>query len=407
MSKFLSKDALPRQKKALLFLLVPLALLPPWSMDIYISSVPGMKVALEATALQVQGTLSFYMIGMALGQLFMGPLVDAFGRRRIGLITLGGYTAASAGCALSTDIHGLMVMRFLQALFICGGGSIMVWAMIRDIISDEARGKVFSYINGVVGLGPTLAPLCGGYLVLVFHSWRASFWCLTLYGAFMLALLGMTLPETLTQEHRLSLDWKGLGQRYRQLLRHPIFMRYAACSGIGMAALFAYFSVSPLLLIERLGVLPQWYGLYFGLNALGFMLGCFVASQIQIPGDPAPTLRKGLLCVLTGGLCLGLLEMRYGVSLWGIVLPNLIVAMGVGFIFGPAMAGALAPFGSMAGTASALLGVIQFVIASGVGAWVAGQATNSILPYALSLLVLAGLGLWAMQGVSNGGLGPP
>lgn len=387
-------------KKIILWALTPLILLPPISMDIYVPSVPSMKMYLNTTAELVQWTLSIFMIGMSLGQIIIGPLIDRFGRRVIGLIALTLYTLSSFACATAHSIFTLIIARLFQALSACGC-YVMVWTIIRDIIPISQQGKVFSILNGISGLGPLLAPLLGGYLVLWFYSWRAPFLFLTIYAFLVFLVLLKVLPETLHPDKKLPLAWKQIFKRFKYLLQHPPFLRYAFAGGIGMSCLFAYFSISPILFIEQLGVPAHQYGLYFAANGLVYVLGCLITAQLQKQIALSTLVNTGCFLICLGAAMMFVLAKIQGLTLLGIVIPNFILAFGVGFIFGPAMAGALKPFGAMAGTAAACMGFLQFSLAALVGALVSRATHQSIAPYALTLFFLALLAVVFLHGLND------
>ena len=326
----------------------------------------------------------------------MGPLVDRFGRRTVGLSALTLYVLSSFACGHAENISELIGARLFQALGACGC-YVMVWTVIRDIIPETQRGKTFSYLNGLSGLGPLIAPLLGGYLVLWFHSWRAPFIFLSLYSTIVLAVLLMVLPETLHPSKKLPLEWGQIFKRFGVLLSHPQFIRYALSAGVGMSCLFAYFSISPILLIEQLGVPAHQYGFYFAANGLTYVLGCLITSQLQKQFGFAVLVQTGCLLICSGALIMFFLSKMLGLTLLGVVIPNCLLAFGVGFIFGPAMAGALQPFGHMAGTASACMGGLQFILAAFVGVAVSGQTLSSIEPYAATMFVLAFMALMIVR----------
>lgn len=367
---------------------MPLVILPPLSMDIYISSIPSMKLHMDTTTSMVQWTLTVFIIGMAFGQIISGPLVDRFGRRPIGIMALALYWLGTGSCWLAQNIEMLIVSRGVQALGACGC-YVMLWTVLRDLVEDSRRGRVFSYFNSLGGIAPIIAPIIGGYLVLFFGTWRASFAFLWLYASILLLLLFRFLPETLPKGHELSLDWKGLLKRFKHLLKHPTFLCYAFCCGVGMSALFTYFSVSPLLLIERCGVLESHYGFYFGANAITYTAGCLLASHWQKKHPPKWVLQWGCVLLILGSGLMLFWNGIWGLSVPALVFPNMMIAFGVGCILGPGMASALAPFGDMAGTASACLGSFQFLLAALVGGVVTGNGVETAMGYASTLLLLA------------------
>ena len=342
---------------ALILLLALLQSVTPLSVDLYLPALPSITRALHTTQAPLQLTLSGFMIGFAVGQLFWGPIGDRFGRRGPMLLGLMLYVAASAGCALATDVWSLVGWRIVQSL---GGCALPVLgsAMVRDSFEREEEGaRVRSLMQMVGAVAPMVAPLIGGQLMLL-GSWRILFWVLTGFGALAL-FAALWLSETLTAETRRVLHPIDMVKGYGELLTHRAYLAWVLPAGLTGAGMFAYISGTPFVYIDYFHVPPQAYGLLFGLNMLG-VIGASALNGILVRRLGAVRMFN-LVC---GVVCLaGLAIAAAGVSGFG-GLPALVVGIFVfvammGPISANAAAGALAGFPHKAGAAAALMGFLS------------------------------------------------
>ena len=351
----------------------------PMSIDMYLPALPAIGRSLGADTASVQLTLSAFFIGLAFGQAIYGPLADRFGRKGplyFGLIV---YIAASIGCALAADIEALIGLRLLQALGGCVG-IVIARAVVRDLYGHQESARMFSVLMLVMGVAPILAPLLGGY-VLIWLGWRAIFWVLALFGLSCLIAAALILPET-RPAHTVKPNVFSAIAGYGQLLVDRRFIGYTLAGGLAQAGLFAYISGSPFVFIEVFGVPAQHYGWLFGLNALGLIVASQINRRLLSRRTPDELLKWANLANALFGIALA------GIALSGVgglpllLLPLFGYVTALGFTFPNAAAGALAPFGDRAGSASALLGSVQFGIAAVAGAAVGLLHDDTAMPMA-------------------------
>ncbi len=344
----------------------------PMGTDMYLPGMPTIGVDLRATQDQVQWTLSAFFLGFGVGQLVWGALGDRFGRRGPIAVGILLYAVACAGCSLSSDIAHLAGWRFIQGVGACAG-PVLVRAMIRDVFERDRAARTLSMMMLVMGAAPIIAPLIGGQ-ILVWANWRWIFWGQGIFGAIaMLALF--TLPETLARDRRSSLRPMTLALSYRQLLTNRSYLGYAFGSACIYGGMFAFISGSPFVYIDLFGVAPENFGFLFGINIVGMMAMSTVNSRIVMRFGAERILRIGTMLAAAAGL-LVLVVATLGLGgLWGLVGALLLFMAMMALINANAMACAMQSFPHMAGTASALAGMLQFSV-GGVAGWVVGLLAN-------------------------------
>ncbi|MEO8008185.1 MAG: Bcr/CflA family multidrug efflux MFS transporter [Betaproteobacteria bacterium] len=355
------KAVLPNSNFRTTLILSALVAFAPMSIDMYLPALPALERYFATDTASVQQTLASFFLGLAVGQLFYGPIADRFGRKPPLYFGLTLYVAASAGCALALDIGSLIGLRFLQALSGCAG-MVVARAVVRDLYDHQESARVFSVLLMVMGIAPVLAPLAGGYL-LTWLGWRSIFWVLAIFGGSCLLAVKFRLPETLSASMprvRLSLALSN----YAGLLADRRFLGYALSGGFGQAGMFAYISGSPFVFIDLFGVPANAYGWLFGLNAAG-IIAFTQANRLLLLRFHADRI-LGIANLANVALCLVLLASAVSeiAGLVGIVIPLFFIVSLRGLTFPNASAGAMAPFPRKAGSASALLGSVQFAIAA-------------------------------------------
>ncbi len=345
----------------LVVILGALSAFAPLATDMYLPALPTLERAFAASSLQVQLTLATFFAGFAVGQSLFGPITDRFGRKRPLYFGLGVFVASSVACALAPSIHAFSLFRFLQAFGACAG-LVISRAMVRDLFDPQQAVRVFSALMLVFGVAPILAPLIGGYL-LVWFGWQAIFAALAAFGLACLAAIALLLPETHKAENVQPLSLKPVLAGYGRLLVHREFVGYTLTSGFSMAGMFAYIAGSPFVFIELYGVPAQQYGWLFGLNAAGLIAASQINGRLLHRRFGSHAILRvtniaqsicGLVLLLTaatgfGGLAGILLPLFGFISCNGLKMPN-------------ATALAMAPHGRNAGTASALMGTMQFTL---------------------------------------------
>ena len=360
------------------------------SIDMYLPGLPAIAAEFGAPTSAAQFTLASFFIGLALGQAIHGPLADRYGRKPPLYAGLALYVLASIGCALAPDLTTLIILRFLQAVGGCAG-IVIARAIVRDCYDAHTSARVFSLMMLIMGLAPILAPFLGGW-ILWFAGWRAIFVVLTLFGLGGLLAVWRYLRET-RPAHTIASTSIGAALRvYGDLLRDRHFIGYVLAGGLAHAGMFAYITGSPHVFIEVYGVPAQHFGWLFGLNALGLIASSQVNRHLLARHSADAILRRANRS--TALLGLGLLGVAG--SGWGglpmLLLPLFGYSVSLGFTAPNAMANALAHQGSRAGSASALLGALQFGLATVASTLVGLLGHGSAVPMAA---VIASCGLLA------------
>jgi DHA1 family bicyclomycin/chloramphenicol resistance-like MFS transporter len=375
----------------LAIILGALVALGPLSIDMYLPAFPELAREFRTDAASVQITLASYFVGLAIGQAFYGALSDRFGRKLPLYAGLAIFISASLGCVLVSSINALIVLRFVQAL---GGCAAMVIsrAVVRDTFDERESARVLSTLMLVMGVAPILAPLVGGWLV-VHQGWHAIFLVLAGFGIVNLLSVWLNLPESLPAERRQRHDLGSVMRVYGALLRDAHFMRFALAGGVTIAGMFAYIAGSPYVFMELHGVLPENYGWIFGSNAAGLI----AASQLN--GWLAMRVRRDRLLTLAmivaalGGGGLAVTGLTGWGGLFGILVPLFAYVAMIGFVLPLCAALAMAPHGRNAGSASALLGVLQFVLGAVTGSLVGTLHDGTARPMTL---IIAGCSIGAL-----------
>lgn len=373
-----------------------LTAMAPLSVDIYLPALPMLQRTFGADEARTLFTLSAFLIGFGVGQLFIGPLSDRIGRKRPLIAGLLLYLAASVGCALANSITAVIAWRFIQALGGCAV-PVLVQAMVRDMFDREQGARIFSLNMLVMGAAPIAAPLIGGQIVVLL-DWRAIFWVLGLFGVLALACV-VALPETLSAERRDRAHPIAMILGYADLLASRRYVGYLACTTFYYVALFGFIAGSPFAYIEHFRVPAQYYGFLFGLNILGMMAGSFLNAQLVLRRGSDRLLRLGCIIGVIGAVLLVAFGARGVGGIAGIAVPSFVLLSMLSMVSANAMAGALGEFPHRAGSAAALAGALQFGIGALAGALVGWLANGTPAPMCLimaggvALALLANLAL--------------
>ncbi|HTR85960.1 MAG TPA: Bcr/CflA family multidrug efflux MFS transporter [Reyranella sp.] len=373
----------------LLVLLALLSAFTPLSIDMYLPALPTIVRDLDSTAGDIQLTLSAFMLAFGFGQIFYGPAGDRFGRRPVILSGIVVYIVTTIGCVYAADGAHLILLRFLQGLAACGS-VVLARTMVRDLAEREQAARAMSLIMACSSAAPMLAPLIGSQVLLLW-GWRAIFWVLAGVGVIGLVFASLRLPETLKPEYRQPLHLGSVVGRFGSLLTHRAFMGYALTSTFQFAALMSWLSGSPFAFIQGYGVSPRTFGLIFG-SAIVLFTGCNLLNARFAPRiGSARILRAAVYVPIVFGplgLVLALIEQRTGAIGWWPFLFFIVPQVGMMALVVPnATAMALHRYPHMAGTASSLMGMMQYGIGSLFGVAV-GQAFNgTMVPLTASLAV--------------------
>jgi MFS transporter, DHA1 family, multidrug resistance protein len=386
-----------RRYTQLVLVLGALIALGPLTIDMYLPAFPRIAQDLGATDSAVQLTLTGMLLGLAGGQLVIGPLSDALGRRRPLLVGIGAHALASLACAMSPTIGVLAAVRVLQG-FAGAAVSVVAMAIVRDLFEGVAVARIMSRLMLVIGLAPILAPSLGG-LVLTFSTWRGIFVVLAGAAVLLCVLAMLGLRETLPVERRRPATVRATLSGYRSLLADRVFVALAFTGGSMMAAMFAYVSGASFVLQDGFGLDEQAFGLVFGVNAAGLtltsqlnpvLLRWFTVRQVLSGAVVAAMTASAALLIVgltgAGGLAAVLVALALVVSTAGLALPNT-----------PALA--LTRHGEAAGTAAAVLGCVQFGVGGVVAPLVGASGSTTAAPMAAVMLGVTSLAALLMFGV--------
>ena len=373
----------------------------PLTTDVYLPGLPQVSDDLGVADSQVQLTLTTCLVGLAVGQVIAGPLSDSLGRRRPLLVGLSLFVLASLGCAAAPSIVILDVLRLVQGL--CGAaGIVLARAIVRDHWSGIGAAKIYATLMGAVSVGPIVAPSIGGALLGV-TDWRGLFLALAGFGVVLLVASSIWVRESLPASARREVSLLVTLRVGRRLLVDRLFIGYTLASALAFGALFSYISGSSFVYQDVFDVSAQVYGLLFGLNGLGLLLGNVANRRLQDRAGPHRLLRGGMLTTLAGA-ALVTVSVLGGLGLAALVVSLLIAVFGLGFIASNAVALALEGQAADAGTASALIGMTQFLIGAAAAPF-AGIAGATAVPMAIMMLafaVAAMLTLRTLVGSSHG-----
>jgi DHA1 family bicyclomycin/chloramphenicol resistance-like MFS transporter len=380
----------PHSRARYALILGGLSAFGPLSIDMYLPSLPTMTGDLHSSDPILQLTLSAFVIGLALGQLVLGPLSDALGRRKPLLAGLALYAVGSVLCAVSPTAELLIAARGVQAVG-AAAGIVIARATVRDLFSGIAMTKFFSMLMLVNGLAPILAPIIGGQILLV-TSWRGVFVVLTLFGVLLLAVVAVALPEPLPAPLRTPARLLNILRAYARLIADLSFLGYALASGLMFGSLFAYVSGASFVLQDVYGLTPQQFSLVFGMNGIGIVLTGQLNGRIVGRFPERNLLAAGLLAATAGGVGV-LLAVVAHLGLIGVLLPLFVLVSSIGLVMPNSSSLALAEHGKSAGSASALLGVLQFAIGGLATPLVGLGSPGTAVPMAG---VMAGFGVLAL-----------
>ncbi|MFJ8582212.1 multidrug effflux MFS transporter [Micromonospora sp. NPDC093277] len=375
-----------RQRLRLVLVLGSLIAIGPLTIDMYLPALPAITTDLHTTSASVQLTLTGTLAGLAIGQLLIGPLSDAVGRRKPLLAGIGLHIVASVLCALAPNIGAVGALRVLQGLGVAAT-SVVATAVVRDLFSGSAFAKLFSRLMLVMGVAPILAPTLGSGL-LRWSDWRGVFVALAVFGVLLAVVATVGLPETLPPQQRRRGGVAATGRDYATLLRDRTFVGLVLVTGLAMAALFAYVAGSSFVFQQQYGLDEQQFGIAFGAGAVGLI----TATQLNVRLLRRYTPQRILVAALAMGTAAGLVLVVVAATGFGglpaILAPLWVVLAAAGLAMPNAPALALSRHGEAAGTAAALLGAVQFGIGALSAPLVGALGTGSV---AMAAVIAGGM----------------
>ncbi len=379
----------PGPRWTLALLLACLGMLGPFSIDTYLPAFAGIAQSVGATPVEMQQTLSSYLFGFAVMNLFHGALSDSLGRRPIVLAGMLAFTAASVGCALASTIGELVFWRAVQGMS-AGAGMVVSRAIIRDMFPPADAQRVMSQVTIYFGIAPAVAPMVGGFL-FVHADWHVIFWFLAAIGAALFVANWRWLPETLDPPARQPFEAGHLLRGYWQMVKSPRFMALVLASGVPFNGMFLYVLSAPVFLGEHLKLGPTEFFWFFCLTIGGIMLGAFLSGRLAGRIKPRHQIRHGFVIMLLVSVLNVVLNFFFEPAAWWSMWPVAVFAFGWSLMVPVVTLMVLDLVPERRGMASS----VQACIGSLANALVAGALAPLVMHSPLAL-ALASLGLMAI-----------
>jgi MFS transporter, DHA1 family, multidrug resistance protein len=370
----------------ILIVIGAMGVIGPLGTDMYLPALPAMASELSTTPAWVQLTLTAFSVGLALGQLLLGTLSDRFGRRRLLTGGIAMLVVSGIVCSLAPTVEVLIVGRVLMG--ISGASGIVIGrAIAADLTTGTAAARVFSLLGTIAGVGPIAGPLLGG-VVFGWGGWRPIFWVITAFAALLLIGVLLFIRETLPRDSRHRGGFAQLGRTAGAILARRHFLGFAMTLWFSFGAMFAYISASPFVIQRILGFSPSAFTVVFATNAAGLvsagLLSAWLAGRVRVPNLAT----FGLVVQLVGIAGVAAIAATNTRSAW-LILPSLfLITTGMGFLLGNCTALAVSGIAAR-GTAMAILGCVQFLMAGLVAPLVGLAGEASIVPLAIVTFLCA------------------
>ncbi|MFD1066337.1 Bcr/CflA family efflux MFS transporter [Oceanobacillus locisalsi] len=374
----------------LALLLGLLAFLGPLNIDMYLPSFPEITQDLDTSATLVQASLTACLLGLAIGQLFAGPISDAQGRRKPLLIATFLFALASLLCAIAPNIIMLIAMRFLQGLT-ASAGVVLSRAVVRDVFSGQALTKFFSLLMVINAVAPMIAPMIGGF-ILAFEStsWKSIFYFLSIVGLLIVIIVAMKLKETLPPHKRIPSSAGASVKTMGSLMKDRSFIGYALVVGFIHGGSFAYVSGTPFVYQDIYGVSPQVFSVLFGINGLAIITGSFIIGRFSGIFPEKSMLQTAVITALSATFLLLIMTIIEG-PLAAIVILIFIYMTTMGMVLTSTFTLGMAKQDNRAGSASAILGMLPLLLGS-IFSPLAGINEASAVPMGMILFVTTLIG---------------
>ena len=388
-----AKTLWPGPRWTLALLLACLGMIGPFSIDTYLPAFSGIATSLGATPVQMQQTLSSYLLGFAVMNLFHGALSDSLGRRPVVLAGVALFTLASLGCALSQTIGQLVFFRALQGMS-AGAGMVVSRAIIRDMFPPADAQRVMSQVTIYFGIAPAVAPLIGGFLY-AHADWHSIFWLLVLLGALLWFSMWRWLPETLHVQARQPFEARHLMRGYWQMARSPRFMALVLASGIPFNGMFLYVLAAPVFLGEHLQLGPTQFFWFFVLTISGIMTGAWLSGRLAGRIKPRHQIRHGFLIMLVVAVLNVVLNLLFEPHWAWAMLPVALFSFGWSLMVPVVTLITLDQVPERRGMASSVQSCIGSLANAAVAGIVVPLVMHSTLALALTSLGFLGVGVLA------------
>lgn len=384
----------PRHHKshrfALTVLLAGLATLGPFSIDTYMPSFPDMGTSLHATPIQLQQTLSVYLLTFALMMLLHGALSDAFGRRPVILVSLVAFVLASIGCVFSYDINHLLFFRGMQGLS-AGAGMVVGRAIIRDLYGGHEAQRLMSHVTMIFGISPAVAPVIGGWLQTGF-GWHSVFVFMALLGVLLFALSWRYLPETLPPVGRQPFSPRPLARNYRMVFTNPMFLLLSGAVALHFAGFFLYIASAPVFVLQHLKLGESQFAWLFIPAISGVILGAFLSGRLAGRVSSHTTVKYAYLLLFTAAGVNLVYNLTSSPSLPWAVLPITMYSTGMSLAMPSITLLALDLFPLNRGLVASLQGFVQTMLNALVAGVISPMLSWSPIALASGMLLFLILG---------------
>lgn len=364
-----------------------LAILGPLGTDIFLPALPAIADDFGETAAAAQLSLTGFTFGMAFGQLVAGPLSDAVGRRRPLIVGAGAMALASAAAAAAPNL-ALLVTACVITGVACAFGLVIGRGVVPDLAHGPQIVRSFSLLGGMLSIGPVIGPLAGVALMAI-GGWRATFAGLAVLAATACIIVTIVIPETHPAERRIRMHLGALSDIAAQAFRSRHFLAGALVGWFSFIAMFAYIASSPFVIQDVLGFTPLGYSIVFGVNGCALIVTSLLAGRLANRLGERGAMAVGLAMQTLGAILIGLAVVTGSLTVWLMLPGMLLVASSMGFIIGPSIAESIKELRHATGTASALLGAVQWLLAGIAAPLVSAAGRLAVWP--LAVMVLGGV----------------
>ncbi|WP_422124625.1 multidrug effflux MFS transporter [Planococcus sp. X10-3] len=386
------KNLAGMKRSRFVILLGALTALIPFTIDMYLPAFPALAEVYQTNASAVQLSLTACLLGLAFGQLVTGPLSDSLGRRKPLIIFLVAYAIASVACIFAPNIYVFVVLRFVQG-FAASAGLVISRAIVRDVSSGAELTRLFALLMVVNNLVPLLAPSVGS-AVLLFADWKGIFLILTLLGLVLLLISALRLEETLPPERRVPGNLKETLSNFSIIIKNRKFTGYALAQGLLIGGVFAYVAGTPFIYQNIYGVSPQMFSILFGMNGIGLIFGSYAVGRYSYAWSEKKFLEVALYTATAAGAVLLGVVLIDG-PLWAVVIPIFFFVTSIGVVGTASFTLAMEEQSRVAGSASALLGLLPFILGAVAAPLVGIAGEETAVPLGLIIFTMCLLALLA------------
>ncbi len=386
------KSSTGLQRTHFILLVGALTTLVPFTIDMYLPAFPILADDYQTTASLVQLSLTACLLGLAIGQLVAGAFSDMHGRRKPLLISLLAYILASLACIAAPNIYVFVFLRFIQG-FAASGALVISRAIVRDVSRGSELTRLFALLMVIGNLVPLIAPSIGSG-VLLFADWKGVFLLLTILGIVLLVLSAFRLKESLPIENRVPSNLKSTIGNFAGILKNRQFTGYALAQGFLIGGVFAYVSGTPFIYQNIYGASPQTFSLLFGMNGIALIIGSYSVGRFTHIWSEKRFLEAALYTATVAGVILLGIFLMDG-PLWAVVIPIFFFIMSIGVVGTSSFTLAMESQGHVAGSASALLGLLPFILGATTAPLVGIAGENTAVPMGMVIFSLCLIALLA------------